>query len=285
MTSTSKMVALIDGDIVVYRCGFAAEKTKYLVESEGVFTHALSAKDAKEKGGTVWSRKELEPVEVCLQAVNATIDSILRKLEEYYEKPFVPEIYISEGSSFREQIAKTRKYKGNRDGQQRPTHYSAIRESLVREFGACLTTDGLEADDLLGIRSTSLGDTSVIVSIDKDLLQIPGQHYNWVSDTHRSVSKSEGDIKLGSQLLSGDPTDNIPGLPGMGETKAARVLQGVSSKNDLIARVKGIYSNTDTSLLPKGADPKKYFLEMGNLVYILRKEGDSFGDWLRNGKV
>lgn len=279
MTSTSKMVALIDGDIIVYRCGFAAEKTKYLVESEGVFTYALSAKDAKEKGGTIWNRKELEPLEVCLQAVNATIDSILRKLEEYYGKPFVPEIYISEGISFREKLAKTRKYKGNRDGQQKPTHYQAIREYLTSKFSSLPTTNGLEADDALGIRSTELGNKSVIVSIDKDLLQIPGQHYNWVNDNHINISKPEGDIRLGCQLLSGDPTDNIPGLPGMGEKKSSNLLSGVDNKKDLITRIWDEYLSSDLSGIGK-PDPEEYFLEMGNLVYILRKEGDSFDNWL-----
>lgn len=267
-------VALIDGDILVYRCGFAAEKTKYLVQSgefvDGIYeAHKDIPKDvAKDR---IWKRKEVEPVENALNACKATIEFILEKLgtDKY-------EIYLSGKGSFREKLAVTAPYKGNRETQEKPVHYRAIRDYLEKQWGAVAEPgyEGLEADDRLGIRSRALGDGGVVVSIDKDLLQLSGRHYNWVQDIHISVSPREGAINLGCQILSGDPTDNVGGLPGIGPIKAQKLLSGVTDPRSMVARIREMYSDIFQSL---GQDR---FLECGNLVYILRSEDDSFEKWL-----
>lgn len=267
------MIALLDGDILAYRCAFAAEKTKYLTyESHGV--NLYDAHKDIPKGTPkecVWQRKEVEPEEFAVEATRATLQSILTKLgtNDY-------ELYLSGAESFRERIAVTKKYKGNRDGLARPVHYEAVR-AVLTQMGGIVCGEGLEADDLLGIRATELGDDSVIVSIDKDLLQIPGRHYNWVSDKHVTVGLRGGSLSLGCQILSGDPTDNVPGLPGIGQVKAEARLKDCSSNRDMLTRIREDY------LAYAGGDQDsadRYLTEQGSLVYILRRYEDSFTKWM-----
>ena len=268
------MIALIDGDVLVYRCAFAAEKTKYLV-SHSTIDHAeqwyylYDAYKDIPKGtpkDAVWSRKEVEPEEQAIAATRATLQSILNKLgtDKY-------ELYLSGEKSFREELAVSRKYKGNRDAQVRPVHYSAVRSSLLSDFSGRVCEGGLEADDMLGTRATSLGDSSVIVSIDKDLLQIPGKHFNWVSgDDVVTIGTRDAFLNLGCQILSGDPTDNVQGLPGIGPVKARKLLESSSGTSDMLARIRGAYHNHPVFGGDRGA--AEYSLcETTSLVYILRE--------------
>lgn len=268
------MIALIDGDILCYRCAFAAEKTKYVVlypEADESIGHEFYntfkdiPKDIPKEW--IWSRKEVEPEELAIQATQATLQSILNKLgTDSYE------IYLSDTFSFREKLATTARYKGNRDGQQRPVHYGVVRQALLRE-GACICPDQLEADDMLGIRGTGLGSECVIVSIDKDLLQIPGRHFNWVTDSYTEIDGREGCLRLGCQILSGDATDNVPGLPGIGEVKARKYLEGSTSTRDMVSRIQELYK------AQRGEQGEQYLLEQGAMVYILRSRDDSFKKW------
>lgn len=273
------MIALIDGDILCYRCAFAAEKTKYLAtrfegEMWGPFDSHKDMKDylvGQLTDYTIWSRKEVEPEELAIQATQATLQSILTKLgtDKY-------ELYLSGPVSFRDSVAVTKKYKGNRDGVSKPVHYAAVRNFLVSALSGVVCEGGLEADDTLGIRATRLGDECVVVSIDKDLLQIPGQHFNWVSDEHTRVSPRGGALALGCQILSGDATDNIPGLAGIGQRKAAAILEGSTDLRDMCSRIWKQYLDHCGN---DEARAKNYLLEQGTLVYILRDIEDSFEKW------
>lgn len=217
---------LIDGDILLYRCGFAVEKTKYLVERQREFVEAASAKEADSLGGVVWSRKELEPVENALHL----IDSVISKIQDKYPK-LERQIFLSPSvGNFRETIAVTHKYKGNRDAMQKPKYFREIKDYLMGKYGAVVAV-GQEADDELGIGATLFPD-SVMVSIDKDLRQVPGLHYDWVKEEEINVTKKEGNLSFYSQVLSGDPTDNIHGLPGIGPVKGRKMLADCASSRD-----------------------------------------------------
>lgn len=117
------------------------------------------------------------------------------------------QFYLTGKGNFRESVAVTQPYKGNRVGHK-PHHYQAIRDHLVNEWGAEVTC-GIEADDALGIAQT---EESVICSIDKDLLMIPGRHYNWQRKEYYEISEWEGWRNFYTQLLTGDRTDNILGV-------------------------------------------------------------------------
>jgi DNA polymerase-1 len=82
----------------------------------------------------------------------------------------------------------------------------------------------LEADDVMGVMATKWPKRYVIATIDKDLLQIPGRHYNWMHKRKCVVSESEGDRLFYKQCLTGDRVDNYFGVPGIGPAKADKIL-------------------------------------------------------------
>lgn len=181
---------LIDADGIVYRAGFAMEKSQYLVTPKNTkslddhfFDDAKSAKaKAAEIDGLVWSRKETKDEEEALMLTSI----IVRDIKDRYPD-FEPVLWLTPSvGNFRDSIAKRAKYKGNRDAAVRPTHHKAIRSYLEERYGA-QTAVGEEADDALGIGMTEHPE-SVLVSFDKDLLQVPGTHYNWVTKEEQRIS-------------------------------------------------------------------------------------------------
>ena len=100
---------------------------------------------------------------------------------------------------------------------------------MIEEYGAVMADD-MEADDLVCIWAYECMAENipyVIVGIDKDLLQIPGEHYNFVKGTHQHVDTDTGHYNLMLQCLTGDNADNIPGLKGIGPAKAKRILENI----------------------------------------------------------
>jgi 5'-3' exonuclease len=95
-----------------------------------------------------------------------------------------------------------------------------LRDWVEKVYDTHVLPD-LEADDVLGL---NMDDASVIASIDKDLLQIPGKHYNWKLDSFFDVTPIEGLRSFYQQVLSGDPADNIKGCKGIGPKKAKEII-------------------------------------------------------------
>lgn len=260
---------LVDGDVLVYRCGFAVEKTRYLLEVPGDWLRFDSAVEAREatKGYAPdeviqWTRKTIEPVQNALFLVKNAVDKVVEKYA-----PDHLEIYLTPPiGNFREQIAKTLKYKGNRDAQQKPKHFKEIVKYLIEEHGA-LYADGMEADDALGIRNAVLDD-AIMVSVDKDLDQLPGLHYNWVKDEEYRISKKEGTINFYSQVLSGDATDNIQGLTGVGPVTARKMLAACASSRDCWEVVLGAYRGEF------GDRGEERAVENAQLCWVRRKDGE-----------
>lgn len=143
-------------------------------------------------------------------------------------------LYLTGSNNFRKEI--NPQYKANRDDTPRPQWLEVCREFLITDWGAKVT-DGYEADDALGMAQT---ETSIICSLDKDLLMIPGRHYQWdISGktasggtwekpaTFYDISKEEGLNRFWTQMIVGDKTDNIFGIAGLGPVKAAKALANI----------------------------------------------------------
>ena len=122
-------------------------------------------------------------------------------------------------------------YKANR-----PNLADDMKEALtyghkhMEEKWGAIRADGMEADDLVSIwayEARELEEPYVIVGIDKDLKQIPGNHYNFKKREHCFVDDDLANYNLMVQCLTGDTSDNIPGIRGIGPKKAERILQGV----------------------------------------------------------
>lgn len=149
--------------------------------------------------------------------------------------------FLTGKGNFRKDLAKTKVYKGNRKDVPMPEHFDSIREYLT-ETWLCEVVEGLEADDALGISQTQMDDT-IICSIDKDLLQIKGLHYNWNKGEIIKVSEDDAWYKLYQQTLAGDPTDNIAGIPRVGEKKAIKILSECYSSHEACIATMNAYGD------------------------------------------
>ena len=112
-------------------------------------------------------------------------------------------------------------YKDNRKDLIKPIYLNQTKEFLVTNWKA-ETTNGYEADDALGMEQKESG--TCIASIDKDLLQVPGTHYNFVKKEFRTVTPDQGLKAFYTQTLVGDTSDGIVGVRGLGPVKAAKLL-------------------------------------------------------------
>ena len=130
--------------------------------------------------------------------------------------------FLTGEGNFREEIAKTKKYKGNRKAPK-PKYLQEVRQLLLDNFNALLV-EGYEADDALVSASERYFPHAVIISIDKDLLQQRGWHYNFMYESFTFITEEEANKRLWTQVITGDPTDNIPGLPKVGKVKAEKYM-------------------------------------------------------------
>ena len=122
-------------------------------------------------------------------------------------------------------------YKANRPSidEDRKKALTYGHEFMVGEYDARMADD-MEADDLVSIWAAECRASEqdyTVVGIDKDLLQIPGEHYNFVKKVHQSVNEDQGNYSLMLQCLTGDSGDNIPGIKGIGPAKGRKLLDGV----------------------------------------------------------
>lgn len=121
-------------------------------------------------------------------------------------------------------------YKSNRQSTP-PAMLPTAKKLVSRASDRTVTLDRLEADDIMGILSTN-GKVSnpVIITVDKDLRQIPGWHFNPdKEDFPVEIRKAEGDYLFYQQWLTGDSVDGFGGIKGMGPKRAHKVLAGTPS--------------------------------------------------------
>lgn len=209
--------ALVDGDIITYRCGAATDGRYYaLLDEFGNEQVRYKYKADVPEGLVVVPRKEPEPLENALHSVKQMLTSIADWTNCSDLRVFLSP---TGSASFRYKVDP--EYKANRKDMEKPHWYTEIRDYLIQRYNA-VVCDGIEADDALGIAQT---DDTVICSIDKDLLMIPGLHYNFVTHEMDVISDVDGWFNFHKQLLTGDRTDNVQGIPGIGPVKAGALLE------------------------------------------------------------
>ena len=133
--------------------------------------------------------------------------------------------------NFRYEIATHKPYKGNRP--PKPAFIEKwegiIKLHMIKKWGF-VECGKVEADDAVSICAANLPETHnpIICHIDKDLNQIPGNHFNYQKKQFYKVSTEEAWRTMLTLVLTGDGTDNIAGLPGIGPAKAAGFLKSKS---------------------------------------------------------
>ncbi len=115
-------------------------------------------------------------------------------------------------------------YKSHRTGDP-PAMLDEAKRAL-RRLATTVTIPRLEADDIMGILATGTKVVNpVIVTIDKDLLSVPGWHFNPdKQDFPTYITEDEADYNFATQWLTGDATDGFGGIKGVGPAKAAKIL-------------------------------------------------------------
>lgn len=227
---------MVDGDLVGYRSAASCEPTKL--------------------------KPDREPLEVAI----ARCDDLMRRILHETNAPSY-QCYIGGSENFRYDIDPN--YKANRKDKPRPMWLQEVREYLVMNWNTQIC-DGIEADDALGIAQCNSYEESCIASIDKDMLQIPGNHFNFVASTWSHISPRQGWHHFYTQLIMGDKSDNIQGYDGKMRPTVPQFLQPVidriyaaTTEIEMLRVVQDVYELGDEALLRNG-----------RLLYIQREQDD-----------
>ena len=173
--------------------------------------------------------------------------TMLRKLLRE-DKPDLLGVALDVGKTFRNE--KFEDYKANRAPmpEDLASQMPYIRRTLEAYRIPILELQGYEADDVLGslaCRAAQEGFDVVLVSADKDLMQLVAPH---VSLYHTGRNKLYGPAEVEEDFgvppekvvdvlgLMGDSIDNIPGVPGIGEKGAKTLIKEYGSLEELLAR-------------------------------------------------
>jgi len=104
--------------------------------------------------------------------------------------------FLTGSNNFRRKV--NPEYKANRKDKEPPRFLQQCREFLIKEWNAQVS-DGCEADDLLGIYQQK--EDTKIISLDKDLLMVPGWHYNWLHSDTTFTTPLDGLRKFYKQMM------------------------------------------------------------------------------------
>ena len=164
-------------------------------------------------------------------------------------------------SNFRNHVATTLPYKGNRSGPK-PPYLNYAKDYMVEQYGFHWAR-WVESEDMVLINASRIGyDKCVIFYYDKDLLQVPGSFINYRDWSKVSLSEEQAEFNLYSQFLTGDKScDNIPGLNGVGKVGASKALTS-SDRADWPVVVAKMYAERGHTY--------DYLLEQCRLLYLLR---------------
>jgi DNA polymerase-1 len=167
-------------------------------------------------------------------------------------------------------------YKANRDepAPELAPQFSLVRDA-ARAFGLPVAeVNGLEADDLIASFARAAraeGEEVCIVSSDKDLMQLVGDGISmWDPMKNKAIGREEVIERFGvgpelvrdSLALTGDTSDNVPGVPGIGVKTAALLLGEYGSLDGLLA-------NLDRIKQPKRRESLQQHADKARLSYQL----------------
>ena len=241
----SKTAILLDADMLAFA---AASATEVEVEfAPNIWTRHSELPAAREY---FWNQ-----IDYWCDEYEATRDDVI--------------LCFTERSQFRRDLAPS--YKANRKGSK-PVGYKAFKNELMQHHGAFMF-HRIEADDLIGIFAGTLQDKHVVIaSGDKDLNQIPG-HHTWINKEDWIITDEEAQRFTYQQALSGDPTDGIPGCPGIGPTSAQRIVDRFDLEDHL-----GCWQEIVRTYATKGKaeSPRETALLQARLTRILRADEYNF---------
>lgn len=209
-----------------------------------------------------WTTEDVEDLPIVYHRTDEMFDEILNTTGAEQYRVFLTG--AKDETAFRKLVYP--EYKAHRKAEK-PRWYNEIREYITKEWDA-ETVVGIEADDALGMHQTS---ETIICSIDKDLLQIQGRHYNFVKKEFVYVDETDGLRSFYTQLIKGDTSDNLKGIPNRGDAYAKKKIGHLALEQDLFEVVRECYHEAELT--------DEYLLQMGRCLWIWKQDDD---DWINH---
>jgi hypothetical protein len=195
-------LAVIDGDIVSYRCAAANEKRSVIATHKDTlselefdtatqFKEWVSGKGYEYDWFTLTPKQTPAPIEHALNSVKTVIHNITEKAkcDSYH-------IVVSGKDNFRLDLPLPTRYKGNRAESTRPLQLDECREYLLKYHDAEVS-EGVEADDVLVgymYQGHKDGDYVVQCSLDKDAKCGPGWLFDWTTMSEPELIEGYGEL-------------------------------------------------------------------------------------------
>lgn len=213
-------LALVDGDSILY-----------IVCPNKVVRYNDGAPKKDAEGNTLYESKTLEETLKLTDLILGNILSIVNT------NLFIG--VLSPSKNFRYQINPD--YKANRKGREKPPFFNEVVEYLKNKY-KFIIIDNFEADDVVvSLKSFYSKDYNCILcTTDKDLLKLPGRHYNYKKIEFINTTVDEAYEYFWFSMLVGDVADNIKGIPGVGEKKALTFMNKFQ-KQYLPKEIFGLY--------------------------------------------
>jgi len=200
--------------------------------------------------------------------------TMLMKLLRDRKPDYIAVAFDLKGPTFRDEVYD--KYKANRA----PTPDALIPQipyikEVVRGFSIpVVEQEGIEADDIIGTlakRYAAKDMQVVIVSGDKDLLQLVTGDIV-VIDTMKDRTYDVAGVRerfgvppekvVDVLALSGDATDNVPGVPGVGEKTAQRLIEEFGSLDQVLANAENVKNEKTRNRIISHADQARLSREL-----------------------
>ncbi len=219
---------------------------------------------------------------------NATLGfvNMLLKVLREKEPDYVVVVWDSPSAKRRKDLYP--EYKATRDATAEAliAQLPHIRR-LVQAYGlASVEYEGEEADDVIATlarKAEAEGLEVSIISTDRDLMQLVSEHVTLV-DTMRDRDYGPKEVEerfgvppgrmLDLRALTGDSSDNIPGVRGIGEKTAAQLISEYETLQNLIEHAAGIRSKRAREALLSGAESARLSRELSRLREDLPLELD-----------
>jgi len=259
MTDTAAMayrrVYLVDGNSYLYRAFYA---TPHLSNSRGFPTNAIYA-----------------------------FVNMIKKLRNTENPDILIVVFDSKGPSFREKISA--QYKAQRPPM--PDNLSLqvpVVKRIIDTLGLpVLEKEGFEADDIIATLTKNLKARNdvmtFIVTSDKDMMQLVSKKVK-ILDSMKNLVIGEAEVRkkfgvspgniIDYLALCGDTSDNIPGVPGIGEKTARDLVAAMGSIDDIYRRIDEINKKAVKERLISGREKAEMSRKLATLRYDVPVETD-----------
>ncbi|HNT69836.1 MAG TPA: 5'-3' exonuclease H3TH domain-containing protein, partial [Syntrophorhabdaceae bacterium] len=231
----TRRVFLVDGNSYLYRAFYA---TPHLSNSKGMPTNAVYA-----------------------------FISMIKKLMTAESPDRLVIVFDSKAPSFREEISKAYKAQRPPMPDNLSTQIPYVKKVIEAMGIPILEMEGFEADDIIGTIVSGLRGyddlETYIVTSDKDMVQLLSEKvFIYDSMKNQLIGMKEAEEKFGVKpslmvdylALCGDTSDNIPGVPGIGDKTARELINSIGSVDAIYENIQEVKKPSVREKLMAGKD-------------------------------